>query len=644
MQKEKEPGSMKTCKLRQTYLLFISILSVFFMTGCDGGTGHWDGGTGEPLPPVSQLVSIKVTPATASIPAGLTKPFVATGTYSDGTTHIISDTVTWTSDNTPVATILSTTGVATGVSAGEATITATLNGQSASTILTVTAATLSSIAVTPATDSIPAGLAKTFVATGTYSNGTTFDISNTVAWTSANPLVATVGLSTGIATGMSPGEATITATLNGQSGSTILTVTDATLSSIAVTPTTATVVVGLTTTFIATGTYSDGTTQIISDTVSWTSANPLVATVGLSTGIATGVSAGNATITATLNGQSASTILTVTAATLSSIAVTPATATVETGLTKTFVATGTYSDGTTHIISDTVIWTSSNTQVATVLSTTGVATGESTGEALITATLSGQSGFGTLTVETGIVLDLNPDAPVLGEAGRFVILASQKVTTTVGSAISNGDMGILDQARTYYEGFTEPADDLGHFNELTNGYTYAHDDMPPAYVIPAPYESTIAFINQVRIDLNIAYDFLAADPNPAAPTQVCPIQLGGQVLTRGVYKTDVNVQITTGPLYLDAQGDPNSVFIFSIGGTLTTGAPGGNIVLQNGAQAKNVFFRTGDTTVIGAGTLFYGNVFAWSQVNVLDNANVTGRLFALTDQVTLISDIITKAP
>jgi hypothetical protein len=173
--------------------------------------------------------------------------------------------------------------------------------------------------------------------------------------------------------------------------------------------------------------------------------------------------------------------------------------------------------------------------------------------------------------------------------------------------------------------------------------SYAHDDTDPA-LIPAGYASTIAFINQVRTDLGNAYTFLAADPNPGAPTQVCPTELGGLTLTRGVYKTGSDVLITTGTLYLDAQGDPNSVWIFSIDGTLTTGAPGGNIVLEGGALAKNVYWRTGGTTVIGAGTAFYGNVFAWSQVNMLTGASITGRLFAVTDQVTLQANTVTKAP
>jgi len=249
--------------------------------------------------------------------------------------------------------------------------------------------------------------------------------------------------------------------------------------------------------------------------------------------------------------------------------------------------------------------------------------------------------FRTEEEESPDITAANPTAPVLGETARFVILASQKVTTTGVTAISGGDIGIEDQARTYYEGFTAGAAP-GQFIELTNGLSYAHDDIAP-FTYPAPYASTIAFINQVRTDLGIAYTYLAADPNPGAPTQVCPIELGGQTLTRGVYKTAANVVIQAGDLHLDAQGDPNSVWIFSIGGTLTTGAPGGKIFLDNGALAKNVYWRTAGITVIGAGTTFYGNVFAWQQVNVLAGANITGRLFSVNEQVTLISDTVTKA-
>jgi len=265
---------------------------------------------------------------------------------------------------------------------------------------------------------------------------------------------------------------------------------------------------------------------------------------------------------------------------------------------------------------------------------------------------NGSTAIYNVTVTVAVAAAANPTAPNLGEAGRFVLLASQAVTTTPGSVISNGDIGIIDIARTGIAGFT-PTGPAGDFTELTNGTSYAPDDANPApfpyplksatLVVGDPWATTGTMITQVRTDLGNADTFLAADPNPGAPTQVCPIELGTLVLTRGVYKTAVDVGITTGPLHLDAQGDPNAVFIFSIGGTLTTGASG-SIVLDNGALAKNVYFRTAGITTIAAGTTFYGNVFANTQVNVLAGANVTGRLFAITDRVTLISNTITKAP
>lgn len=249
------------------------------------------------------------------------------------------------------------------------------------------------------------------------------------------------------------------------------------------------------------------------------------------------------------------------------------------------------------------------------------------------------------------VLPLNPTAPVMGESGRFVILAYSAISTTGVTAISNGDIGVTPAARTFMTGFT-PLGSEGAYVELSSGMSYAPEDANPAPfpyplhystpVVGAAWTTTGAMLTQALADLNIAYSFLAADPNPSAPTQVCPIELGGQLLTRGVYKTASDVTIQTGDITLDAQGDPNSVFIFTIDGTLTTGAPGGNIVLINGALAKNVYFRTSGITVIGSATTFYGNVFSWTQINVLNGAQITGSLYAVTEQVTLIGDTITK--
>ena len=70
----------------------------------------------------------------------------------------------------------------------------------------------------------------------------------------------------------------------------------------------------------------------------------------------------------------------------------------------------------------------------------------------------------------------------------------------------------------------------------------------------------------------------------------------------------------------------------------------GSVFSVRCAQARNVFWATGGNTAIGAGTIFYGSVFAWTQVNVLAGAQITGSLFGITDRVTLIADTVTKAP
>ncbi|MDD4977634.1 MAG: ice-binding family protein [Gallionella sp.] len=247
----------------------------------------------------------------------------------------------------------------------------------------------------------------------------------------------------------------------------------------------------------------------------------------------------------------------------------------------------------------------------------------------------------------------NPTPPVLGEAGRFVILAPAAITTTGITAISNADIGISPAARSLMTGFT-PVGAAGGVAELVNGTTYAANDANPAPfplplhfstpVVGAPWTSTAAMLTQANTDLGIADTFLGFDPNPSAVTQVCPTELGGLTLTPGVYKTAANVLVSTGALTLDGQGNPNAVFIFSIGGTLGTGAPGGNIVLVNGALAKNVYWRTAGITTIGAATIFKGQVFAATQVNVNSGANITGSLYAITDRVTLIATTLTKAP
>jgi len=172
------------------------------------------------------LTSISLSPASARIPstpAGITQQFTATGAFSDGTSLDISTQVIWSSSNIAVATITSG-GLATSVAGGISTITATYQTISGNTILTVTSAGLTSISVTPTNPNVAQGATQQFTAIGIYSDGTSWDITPQVTWSSANTSVVTVS-STGLATTVAPGTATITAASGNISGSAILTVT-----------------------------------------------------------------------------------------------------------------------------------------------------------------------------------------------------------------------------------------------------------------------------------------------------------------------------------------------------------------------------------------------------------------------------------
>jgi hypothetical protein len=288
--------------------------------GFTGGTGGltaiqevitWtyvsNGGTQPPT-----LKSIAVTPANQSTAAGTTVQFTATGTYSDNSTKNLTSSVTWAS-GTPAAATINAAGLATTVAVGSTAISATSGSVSGNTNLTVTAATLKSVAVTPANPSATVGTTVQFHATGTYSDNSTKDITASVTWASGTPATATIN-SAGLATTVAVGSTAISATSGSVSGNTNLTVTSATLKSVAVTPANPSATVGTTVQFHATGTYSDNSTKDITGSVTWASGTTAAATIN-SAGLATAVAVGGSAISATSGSVSGNTTLTVTAAT-----------------------------------------------------------------------------------------------------------------------------------------------------------------------------------------------------------------------------------------------------------------------------------------------------------------------------------------
>lgn len=364
----------------------------------------------------SPLVSLAVTPANPSAAQGTSVQFVAVGTYQDGTTQDLTSQVAWTS-STGAATVSNAAGSnglaqAVSTTGSPATITATLGATSGAATLTVTAATLVSIQVTPTQPQVVAGFTQTFTATGIYSDGSNQNLTGVASWTSSAPAVASMAAN--VATGLVAGQTDVQATVGAVTGSTRLTVTQATLSSIAVAPVNPSIARGTQVQMVATGTFSDGSTRDISSSVSWTSASPSQVSFAPSGGLATGNNVGSPVVTATFGAVQGTTTVTVTAATLVSLDVTPAHPLVVRGVDQQFTATGRYSDASVQDLTTMVTWSSSNTGAATISNAAGsqglASTSGGSGQTSIGAQLGAVTGSTTLTVRTATLtgLTVNP--------------------------------------------------------------------------------------------------------------------------------------------------------------------------------------------------------------------------------------------
>jgi uncharacterized protein YjdB len=258
------------------------------------------------------VASVVVLPGAATTSVGGTTQFLAIPLDASGTA-LGGRVVTWASSNSAIATV-DASGVATGVAAGSATITATSEGQSGNATLTVSAVTVpvASVSVSPASASVAAGQTVQLTATPKDANGNALT-GRTITWGSGTTSVATVSAS-GLVTGVAAGSATITATSEGKSGSSAITVTAVTVpvATVSVSPATGTVFVGQTLQLTATPKDANGN-ALTGRTITWASSASSVAAVNGS-GLVTGQGTGSATVTATSEGKSGSAAITVTTA------------------------------------------------------------------------------------------------------------------------------------------------------------------------------------------------------------------------------------------------------------------------------------------------------------------------------------------
>jgi hypothetical protein len=200
-------------------------------------------------------------------------------------------------------------------------------------------------------------------------------------------------------------------------------------------------------------------------------------------------------------------------------------------------------------------------------------------------------------------------APSLGTAQKFAVLGSSTVTNT-GPSVITGDLGLSP-------------------GKAVTGF-------PPGTVDGGKIYKADAVAKQARADATAAYDDLAGQT--CNTTYRVPTDLGGKTLVPGVYCFASSAAIT-GTLTLNAEGNPDSVFIFRMGSTITT-ASDSTVALINGAQRCEVFWQVGSSATLGTGTNFIGTVIALTSITLDTNAKLSGRALARNGAVTLDSNTV----
>jgi len=159
---------------------------------------------------------------------------------------------------------------------------------------------------------------------------------------------------------------------------------------------------------------------------------------------------------------------------------------------------------------------------------------------------------------------------------------------------------------------------------------------PPGIVVGGTIHAADAAAAQAQNDLTTVYNNLA---NTACDTDLTGQDLGGKTLTPGVYCFSNSAQLT-GTLTLDAQGNPNAVFIFKIGSSLTT-ASASSVLLINSGSSCGVFWQVGSSATLGTGSALLGSIVALQSITLNTGASVSGRALARNGAVTLDNSNVT---
>ena len=208
------------------------------------------------------------------------------------------------------------------------------------------------------------------------------------------------------------------------------------------------------------------------------------------------------------------------------------------------------------------------------------------------------------------VPSVNDTCQSLAHAFTYAILAYSTITNT-GPTVVTGNVGIHPDDLSSITGFP-PGIITGTVNAANNAALLAQNSLITA---------------------------ITALSSLACGTDKTGVDLGGLVLNPGVYCFDTSAAIT-GILTLDAQGDPNALFVFQIGSTLTV-TSGSSVLMINGSGFCNIYWDVGTSATLNTNANFFGNILAMTSITLDTGATVHGRLLAHTGAVTLQSNVVT---
>ncbi len=354
------------------------------------------------------LSSLTIEPRTVSLSVGFSQQMRAVGHYNDGSVLDLTGSATW--SITGAAAQVDDRGQVNALSPGTAEVRASFGPRSATSAITVSAAPiaqLSSLRFEPVEARFPAGTTSSFLLRGLYSDGSQRDLTQQAQIRTEDPEVARTTSTVGTIVGVTPGQTRLLATFAGQQAQANVSISDAVLTRISLTPSAANLPLGTQQAFTAIGLYSDGSTREVTLSAQWASQNPAVVSVD-ETGKALALTQGQSRVSASIGEISGSAEIAVVAAVPTSLILEPTSTELPNGLSQPLQARALYSDNSYRVVTAQAVFQSDSPLIAEVsnLENRGVVTAHSVGTANITATFGGLAATSRIVVTGAIVTSL----------------------------------------------------------------------------------------------------------------------------------------------------------------------------------------------------------------------------------------------